>query len=250
MKKVSQTNIRRLASKYKEWLVSQTWFKSKIKNTGDWLAPINKIIDQSANSPALLWDAVVDHWQATNWNEESFPDLFEELYDMVDEYRSIRGVDGVGVKGRGNEMVVPDPKDEDVVMLISLIAKYDEPRVRKATEDEAERLKTHFIIRASELASGMDILASYDTFDIDEPITLNVSQVKRVPKFPVDKEIVVDFGVGELCLGLDEYLVQIGRIEFCPTCKMERLFLTSGLTAEGHKVERCCMCHGYPDDEM
>lgn len=154
----------------------------------------------------------------------------------------------VGVKGRGNEMVVPDPKDEDVVMLISLIAKYDEPRVRKATEDEAERLKTHFIIRASELASGMDILASYDIFDIDEPITLNVSQVKRVPKFPVDKEIVVDFGVGELCLGLDDYVVQIGRIEFCPTCKMERLFLTSRLTAEGHKVERCCMCNEYLDD--
>lgn len=95
MKKVSQTNIRRLASKYKEWLVVQTWFNSKIKNRDEWLAPINKIIDQSANSPTLLWEAVVDHWQATNWDEDSFPELFTQLYDMVDEYRTSRGVDGV-----------------------------------------------------------------------------------------------------------------------------------------------------------
>lgn len=95
MKKVSQTKIRKVAEKYKEWLVAQTWFQTKIKNTEEWLAPLTKIIDRSANSPTLLWEAVVDHWQATNWEEDSFPSLFEELYDMVDEYRTQRGVDGV-----------------------------------------------------------------------------------------------------------------------------------------------------------
>ncbi|MDI5832567.1 GeBP family protein (plasmid) [Shewanella xiamenensis] len=95
MKKIGPNKIRRLAEKYREWLVAQTWFNSKINNTDEWLAPINKIIDQSANSPTLLWEAVVDHWQATNWDEDSFPTLFAQLYDMVDEYRTNRGVDGV-----------------------------------------------------------------------------------------------------------------------------------------------------------
>ena len=92
--KVNQTNIRSLTRRYKDWLVDQQWFQFKVKNQSEWLMPLVKIIDKKANTPSLLWDAVIDHWQATNWDVDSFPSAFRNLYDLVDEYRCLHGTDG------------------------------------------------------------------------------------------------------------------------------------------------------------
>jgi hypothetical protein len=142
MSKISQTNIRRLARKYKTWLINQQWFNLNIKDKDSWLVPIDGIINKSINSPALLWEAVVDHWQASSWHEDSFPALFEALYDMVDEYRSAHSVDGT----------------DNVNLLVDALKKSD----NQAMSPQAvismlyEKLTGVELFRATDLDNGED----------------------------------------------------------------------------------------------
>jgi hypothetical protein len=95
--KVSKTNIRRLARKYLKWLNDQQWFQNNIYRKTHWTNPLEEIISKKADDPASIWEAVVDHWQATPWDEEGFPGKFQDLYDLVDEYRTIKGVDSTNL---------------------------------------------------------------------------------------------------------------------------------------------------------
>lgn len=90
---INQTNIRRTARRYRSWLLDQQWFNCRVKNRKEWLKPINNIIDKKATTPTFLWESVIDHWHATNWNRDNFPTAFEVLYELVDEYRSMNFVD-------------------------------------------------------------------------------------------------------------------------------------------------------------
>lgn len=95
MQSITQREIRAAARHYKKKLEDSQWFNLKILNKTEWLTPLEKIINKEANSPALLWECVVDHWHATNWDDDGKHPLFVKLYDLVDEYRSQKGTDGV-----------------------------------------------------------------------------------------------------------------------------------------------------------
>lgn len=96
--KASKTNIRRRAKKYLKLLNDQQWFQIKIYKKQEWTRPLERIVSKEADDPASLWEAVVDHWHATPWDDESFPESFQELYDLVDEYRTIKRVDSTNPK--------------------------------------------------------------------------------------------------------------------------------------------------------
>ena len=91
--KVNQSTIRKMAVRYRNWLTNQKWFNLKVKNQKAWLAPIDAIINKEARTATAIWECVVDHWHETSWNEDSRPSAFEELYELVDEYRTALGVD-------------------------------------------------------------------------------------------------------------------------------------------------------------
>lgn len=90
--KTKKTYIRRIARNYLKWLTDQQWFNVRIKNKQPWLEPIEKIINKGADCPASIWEAVNDHWLATPWEHDNFPAAFETLYDLVDDYRTEKGV--------------------------------------------------------------------------------------------------------------------------------------------------------------
>lgn len=90
---VHKTNIRRCAKRYLAWLEDQQWFQLKVNNKDEWIEPIQSIISKESNCPASLWEAVIDHWHATRWGVDTCPAIFKELYDLVDEYRTLQSID-------------------------------------------------------------------------------------------------------------------------------------------------------------
>lgn len=95
MSTVTKTSIRRAAIRYRDWLLNQQWFNLKIKDKQAWLKPIEDIINKVANDPKSLWSSVIDHWHETSWDLDGRPEIFEHLYELVDEYRIYHGVDNV-----------------------------------------------------------------------------------------------------------------------------------------------------------
>ncbi|MBB1333932.1 hypothetical protein [Pseudoalteromonas sp. SR41-6] len=95
--RVHKTNIRRTANRYLCWLQDQQWFQTNITNKDEWIEPIQSIISKKSDCSASIWEAVVDHWHATPWDEDNCNRLFQELYDLADEYRKLKGVDSTSV---------------------------------------------------------------------------------------------------------------------------------------------------------
>ena len=91
--KLNKSKIRRSAKRYLKWLKDRQWFQLEVSNKEEWILPIENIISKVADCPASLWEAVVDHWQATPWREDGFPNSFEELYDLIDGYRESKHID-------------------------------------------------------------------------------------------------------------------------------------------------------------
>lgn len=91
--KNSQTNIRKLARKYRAWLTNQPRLLSDIADAKECLSYLDDIISRKADTAVLLWDAIVDHLHETPWDADDLPAPLAELYDMIDEYRNDRNVD-------------------------------------------------------------------------------------------------------------------------------------------------------------
>ncbi|PKG68661.1 hypothetical protein CXF64_20275 [Pseudoalteromonas sp. GutCa3] len=89
---VHKSNIRRCARRYLRWLEDQQWFQLEVNDKDEWLEPIKSIISKKYDCPASLWEAVIDHWQATRWGADTRPLIFKELYDLVDEYRNLKHI--------------------------------------------------------------------------------------------------------------------------------------------------------------
>jgi len=91
--KNSQTNIRKLARKYREWLTNQPSLASQIDDQEACLSYLDAIITRKADTAASLWDAIIDHIQETPWDADELPELLANLHEMIDEYRLNRNVD-------------------------------------------------------------------------------------------------------------------------------------------------------------
>lgn len=91
--KNSQTNIRKLARKYREWLINQPRIASQIDDKESCLSYLDAIISRKADTAASLWDVIVDHIQETPWDADELPEPLANLYEMIDEYRQNRNVD-------------------------------------------------------------------------------------------------------------------------------------------------------------
>lgn len=88
-------NIRSLFNQYQEFLATSDWFKNLAVVHRDpctyTLNLLSAAID--TDSAARMWEAVVDHWHEIGWEVLDGPDVWEDLYDAIDDYRLELGVD-------------------------------------------------------------------------------------------------------------------------------------------------------------
>lgn len=96
---IGRSMIKRLGNAYQKWLYSRDWFNSMKPSTKEtWTASVEKLISAIDNAaPALMWEAAVDHWHDTPWEEDNLPQPWETLYDAIDEYRERHDVDSTNV---------------------------------------------------------------------------------------------------------------------------------------------------------
>lgn len=95
---IKRRSIRRAVKAYRTWLLDSQRFQRKSSNTqAKWLALFNDIEKaMTSHSPALMWEAVVDHLHCMRCELDSSPSLFQNLYELVDTYRSEHDVMGTG----------------------------------------------------------------------------------------------------------------------------------------------------------
>lgn len=88
-------SVRRHLVKYKAWLLDQQWFQLKDSETKqNWLEPLERLsVAIESKQPAAMWEAAVDHWQETPWNDmDSETSVWALVYRGVDELRTRLGV--------------------------------------------------------------------------------------------------------------------------------------------------------------
>ena len=91
--------IRSMYENYYSWLLASEWFPA-LDDTAELLNSLSAIKDaidnalfsEDAESAALLYGAVVEHFHETDWHWDDAPELFQDLYDAIDQYRIERPV--------------------------------------------------------------------------------------------------------------------------------------------------------------
>lgn len=91
--------------KYRKFLEDEVLCGEEIsdKERKEWFGAADKI-EYAINSgdPALMWEAVSDHWLDTEWDEDDMPEPFAVLYDAIDAVRTEAGIDSSSQIGETN----------------------------------------------------------------------------------------------------------------------------------------------------
>lgn len=91
---------------YKKYLLSSQIFKELQKDVqSQWIELLNRMeASIVAQDAANLWEAVVDHMLDTDWDFDTGPQVWQDLYNAVDELRTDAGIDSTNQQ-RADQLV-------------------------------------------------------------------------------------------------------------------------------------------------
>lgn len=94
-----------LLGKYGKWLAKEHFVEAELseREQKSWLDDVAKIqASVESGDPAVMWEAVCDHWLETEWDEDDMPDALGRLYDEIDSLRADYGIDSSSQTGVAN----------------------------------------------------------------------------------------------------------------------------------------------------